>query len=95
MNDILGLEGLVPSSLVLCEYPSVRTLTESVEPKLTLASRPKLAMATRREMAGHIARMKVNRALKDAVLPAADRDFEPGDQVLVWREKHVNHQNGE
>ncbi len=55
------------------------TLTESVEPKLTLARRGKLAMAERREVEGHMARMKVHRALRHAVLPAADREIEPGD----------------
>ena len=39
--------------------------------------------------------MKINRALRHAVPTAANRSYEPGDQVLVWREKIVDNRIGE
>ncbi len=41
-------------------------------------------------MRKHMAKMRVNRALKHAVPSARDRLYQPGDQFLVWRERHVN-----
>ncbi len=39
--------------------------------------------------------MRVSRALKHAVPSARDRLYQPGDQVLVWRERQVNNRIGE
>lgn len=42
-----------------------------------------------------MAKMRTARALKNAVPAAADMVFDLGDQVLVWREKFINHCIGE
>ncbi len=43
----------------------------------------------------HMANMRVARALKHAVPPAADQWFQPGDEVLIRREKVMNDRIGE
>lgn len=40
-------------------------------------------------------KLRVQRALKHAIPRDADESFEPGDKVLVWREKIVDHRIGE
>ncbi len=42
-----------------------------------------------------MALMKVKRAFKHAVPPAADRELEPDDEVLIRREKKGNRRIGE
>ena len=42
-----------------------------------------------------MAKMRISRALRRSVPPAAHRAYDPGDEVLVWREKVVNHCIGE
>lgn len=39
--------------------------------------------------------LRLKRALHHAVQPASDRAYQPGDRVLVWREKQVNNRIGE
>eukprot|EP00171_Calliarthron_tuberculosum_P023324 IDg23324t1 len=46
-------------------------------------------------MSRHMAKTRVNRALRHKIPSAADRSFTIGDKVLVWREKQVNHRIGE
>lgn len=47
------------------------------------------------EVSRHIAKILVDCALKHATTSAADKPFEPGDLVLVWREKLFNNLVGE
>ena len=42
-----------------------------------------------------MAKLRVNRALRHQVPTAANAMFDPGDKVLVWREKIVNNRIGE
>ena len=95
MNDTLGPEGTVPSALVFGEFPSLRSVSEPIIPRPTLAERAEAALRARRYMSQHLARAKVKRALHHKPPPATDHTYEPGDEVLVWREKQVEHRIGE
>ena len=95
MNDTLGPEGLVPLSLVFGELPRVYTASETPQPRDTLGERATMFHAARTEMQRIMAKMRVARGLRHSVPLAANRAFDPGDQVLVWREKIVNHRIGE
>ena len=90
MNNTLGPEGVVPSVLVFGEFPSLRTLHEAPIPKVALVDRSRIANAARKEMEHHMAHMRVQRALRHQVPRSADTVFQPGDKVLVWRERIVN-----
>lgn len=46
-------------------------------------------------MEHHMARLRVHRALRHQVPRSADALFQPGDKVLVWRERIVNNRIGE
>lgn len=95
MNDTLGPEGFVPSALVFGEYPHVFTKSEVPHPRATAADRAEMVNAAREEVGKIMAKLRVNRALRHSVPIAADKPYEPGDSVLVWREKQVNHRIGE
>ena len=45
-------------------------------------------------MSRHLAQAKVLRALKHNSLPAANFTYQPGDKVLVWREKQIENRIG-
>ena len=95
MNDTLGPEGLVPSALVFGEFPPVFTRSEVPHPRATLESRAVVASAARKEMEQQMAKLRVRRALHHATPGAAMQVYQTGDQVLVWREKQVEHRIGE
>ena len=46
-------------------------------------------------MSGYLARAKANRAMKHNSPPSSDQTYQPGDDVLVWREKQVENRIGE
>ena len=46
-------------------------------------------------MSEHLARAKVKRALHHNPPPSADQTYQPGDEVLVWRENQVEYRIGE
>ena len=83
MNDTLGPEGLVPSALVIREFPPVFTNSEAPAARLTLRERASVAQSARKEMGKIMAEMRVRRALHHRTPSAADRFYQPGDQVLV------------
>lgn len=95
MNNTLGPEGLVPSMLLFGEFPQMKTPSESNVPRATTEERSELAVAARREMEQHMAQLKVTGALTLGTPAAANQSYEPGDQVLVWRERQVEHRIGE
>ena len=95
MNDTLGPEGVVPSSLVFGEYPSLRSFVGPVLPRPSLAERAEAAQQARQLMAKHLAQVRIIRALKHNTPSATDRVYKPGDKVLVWREKLVENRIGE
>eukprot|EP00171_Calliarthron_tuberculosum_P005792 IDg5792t1 len=82
MNDTLGPEGIVPSSLVFGEYPKVYTTSETPQQRPSIAERAKMLHTARIEMQKHMAKSRIARALKHSVPPAADNHYQPGDQVL-------------
>ena len=95
MNDTLGPEGLVPSALMFGEYPQAYAKSEIKGERFTLSGRAELATTARKEMELQMAKLRVKRALSYAAPPAADRSYQPGDRVLVWRENVVNNRIGE
>eukprot|EP00171_Calliarthron_tuberculosum_P023746 IDg23746t1 len=54
-----------------------------------------MATSARKEMSKHMGSLRISRALRHAIPASADTSYEPGDQVLVWREKQVNNRIGE
>jgi len=95
MNNTLGPEGLVPSALVFGEFPSLRMLGEPMNPKATLESRAAVAQSARREMEQQMAQLRIKRGLRHKIPAAADLTYEPGQQVLVWREKIIANRIGD
>jgi hypothetical protein len=79
-NETLGLEGIVPVTLVFGIVPGVGTKLPN-QPE-----RVKAMMAARHEMRNIMEILRVTRALRTSVPPATDIEFVPGDQVLVFRE---------
>lgn len=68
------------------------------EPRLTnptLHKQAQLANFIRSEMEQQMAALRVQRALRHNVPPAADNSYGVGDRVLVFREKQVKNRIGE
>ena len=78
MNDTLGPEGHVPSSLVFGEFPSLRTFEGPLVPRPTLAERAEAAQEARRYLARNLAQVRVKGALNYHTLPATKRSYQPG-----------------
>ena len=95
MNDTLGPEGIVPSALVFGEYPPLRSAGDSVVPRPDLATRASVASQARADMSKIMARLRIQRALRHNVPPAASVSYQPGDKVLVWRERLIAQRIGE
>ena len=89
MNGTLGAEGIVPSALVFGEFPRLRSLQGPVVPRPSLAERAEAAQQARRYTSQHLAKVKVKRAIHHNTPPASERIYQPGDEVLIWREKQV------
>ena len=85
-NDTLGPEGIVPSALVFREFPSLRSFQGPVIPRPSPAERASAAQNARRLMAKYLAQSSVKRAMHHQTPQAADRTYQPGDEVLIWRE---------
>ena len=95
MNDTLGPERIVPSALVFGEFSSLRTLGGAVIPNPTLGERAEAAQKALSHVAKHLAQARVERALNHNTPPATDRTYQPGEQVLIWREKLIENRIGE
>ena len=76
-------------------FPSLRTFIGPIIPRPTLAERAHTAQAARRLMAKHLAQTRIHRALKHNTPSANVHVYQPGDEVLVWREKLVENRIGE
>lgn len=61
--------------------------------RLTTEERGGISLIARSEMESHMDKMRITRALLHNVPSATDATFEPGDQVLVWREKVHSNKN--
>lgn len=96
LNDTLGPEGLVPSALVFGDLPRLQLASTSPpQPRPTTDERASLADIARTEMATIMAKLRIQRAFRHQTPPSSDHTYNPGDQVLVWREKQINHRIGE
>ena len=95
MNDTLGPEGHVPSSLVIGEFPTLRTFEGPLVPKPTLAECVEAAQEARRYMAKHLAQVRIKGALNHHTPPATKCNYQPGDKLLIWREKQVENRIGQ
>lgn len=95
MNGTLGREGPVPSALVFREYPRPFKGSETPGTRITLAERSNVAQTTGTEMSKLMAKVRISRALKHSVPSAADQQYNPGDEVLVWRENLISNKLGE
>lgn len=94
-NDTLGLEGLVPSSLVCGELPPVYARSETSRAHDALSKRAEMTHTARTEMNKIMAKLRVARGLRYEVPPGADVAYDPGDKSLIWKEKVVNNRIGE
>ena len=83
MNETLGPESIVPSSLVFGEFPSLRTFEGPVIPRPTLAERSLAAQEARRLMAKQLAEVQVKRALIHQTSSAANYRYQTGNKVLI------------
>lgn len=95
MNDIVGPEGLMPSALVLGEYPRVVVAEEPLPKRSTTSSRIQLMVSARKEMEEQLAKDRITRALRHKTPSAARKTYKKGDKVLIWREKIVKSRIGE
>lgn len=83
MNDTLGPEGIVSSALIFSAFFQLSSISEARSSRSNLIKRADDANTARKKMGKIMSRMKLNRALQNAVLPACDRSFQPGDNDLL------------
>ncbi len=95
INDTLGPEGVVLSALVFGEFPCLLSFGGPVVPRASLAKRALAAQDARRHMARHLAQGQIKRSLHHQIPQSADRTYQSGDNLLVWREKLVENRIGE
>lgn len=84
MNDTLGPNGVVPSSLVFGEHPRVFTKSETMTKRPTLYERAHIAIEARQEMEKHMAQIRIKCALHHAVQSASKETYKHNDEVLLW-----------
>lgn len=87
MNQTAGPRGLVPTLLVFGLIPRMPI---APLPLPTQQERMKAMEAARREMQALVAKARVRTALAAPVPAAANRDVNPGDDVLIYREPPVD-----
>ncbi len=84
MNDTIGENGLVPSKLVFGIIPRYPILNTDLPNQKERMEAIKLAQA---EMNSIIAERRVLAALTKKIPPAADRQYNLGEEVLIYDEK--------
>ena len=82
INDALGLEGIVPSTLVFSELLSVSLLNGLFWLENTLQDRSMAASNTRTFMTPHLAKYETKRAPKSRTLSTLQHVHIPADRVL-------------
>lgn len=95
MKDTRGPEGLVPSALVFGEFFQIRTPSETQQSHPKVQERAEIATLARGEMAENMVSLHLKCAFRRAVPPDSNRAYEPGEKVLVSREKVVSNRIGE
>jgi hypothetical protein len=84
MNDTIGENGLVPSLLVFGMIPRFPILTSEIPHQ---QERMRILQVAQAEMNSIAAERRIVQASKSAVPAAADRVYQVGEEVLVYREK--------
>ena len=77
MDDMLGPEGFVPSSLVFGEFPILHSFLGPVILQPSLAERALEAQTARKYMAKQLAEVKIKRTLNHQGAPSSDRTISP------------------
>eukprot|EP00171_Calliarthron_tuberculosum_P010910 IDg10910t1 len=85
MNDTLGIEGLVPSSISASEYSKVYTPSETQRLRPTTEQRAAMLKQARAEMQINMEKSRASKALLRFVPTSAEWNYNPSDKVLVWR----------
>lgn len=85
LNNSLSAYGVVPSALFFGEYPPFYSRSKEPPGRPPLDERSRIVSEGRKEMEKHMAKMRVDRALRPAVSPAADCSCSSNDKVLVCR----------
>lgn len=95
MNDTLGPEWLVPSTLVFGESPKVVIPSEEVSVGHSREGRALISNTARKEMGKHMYSLRIRRALQQKTTQSANRTYKLVKIVLVCREKIINNRIGE
>lgn len=82
-NDTIGLNGLVPSLLVFGIIPRFPIISSELPQQ---EARMKVLAEARAEYEAIIAEMRITAAMRHAVPEAANRTYDAGKKVLVFRE---------
>ena len=94
MNGTLGAEGVVPSALVLGEFPSWSSYLGANILRSTLSERPILSQKAKKLTSKHLGQLK-SALLSNKKAPVeADQVNQHGDLVLVWRESQIENRKG-
>lgn len=91
VNQTAGTGGLTPTLLVFGVIPRMPVAPIRVPSQ---QDRSAALITARKEMAAQVARTRVRTALSTPVPADADRDVQPGTQVLVYREPPVDSRQG-
>lgn len=95
MKHTLGPEGIVPSALVFGEFQQIRATGDAVITRPDLAARASAATQDLAEIDKHMARLRLQRALRQNAPPAAKVSYQADDQFLIWRERLIAQRIGE
>lgn len=94
MNDKAGQDGLVPTALLIGEYPRMK-MPDNLGRRPKTDERGDSALAMRCEMKDHGGKMRITRDFFHNVPGPTDAVYETGDKVLVLRYKGHTSKNGE
>lgn len=95
MEDTLGPEGLDPSAVLFRDFSKVCNAGDATIARVTLATRADVAHNAPQEMENMVERLRLRRALRHDVPPAAYESYQPGHEILVWRENILANRIGE
>lgn len=84
MNDTSGENGLVPLFLVFEIFPRLPIISHDLPNQ---EKRVKIMVEAQMEMNAIVAEKRISTALSKNVPAAADRNYHPGEEVLVYRKK--------
>lgn len=85
INDTLGPEGTIPSSVGFWKQPQILFSVDDTIPLPTILARATTYIEARKEVDTIIFRLCLNRSLQHDTPAAVYVFYLPGDQLLVWR----------